>query len=110
TEEKVSTLAMRRIASHVVTLSIIAVAGTGAVQEAGADATAGKALFATSGCASCHGPAGKGDGPAAAALTPRPLDMSDGPRMRALSDAFLHQIIKDGGAAVKRSPTMPPAP
>ncbi|HET7040144.1 MAG TPA: cytochrome c, partial [Gemmatimonadales bacterium] len=33
-------------------------------------------------CASCHGPAGAGDGPAAAALDPRPADLTDA---RALS-------------------------
>lgn len=27
-------------------------------------------------CASCHGPAGKGDGPAAAGLAPRPTDLT----------------------------------
>jgi high-affinity iron transporter len=35
-------------------------------------------------CASCHGPLGRGDGPAAAALTPPPADLSD---FRRLADA-----------------------
>ncbi len=34
-------------------------------------------LFATH-CASCHGPAGKGDGPAASALYPKPRDFTTG--------------------------------
>jgi mono/diheme cytochrome c family protein len=37
----------------------------------------GKALFATN-CASCHGPEGFGDGPAAAALNPKPRNFHDG--------------------------------
>lgn len=35
----------------------------------------GRALYADY-CAACHGPAGKGDGPAAAGLTPRPPDLA----------------------------------
>jgi len=37
----------------------------------------GKNLFAVN-CASCHGNAGKGDGPAAAALNPKPRDFTSG--------------------------------
>lgn len=37
----------------------------------------GKALFSAQ-CASCHGDAGKGDGPAAAALNPRPRNFASG--------------------------------
>ena len=49
----------------------------------------GKALFAQE-CASCHGPAGKGDGPAGLSLTPRPRDFTskdgwkNGPRLDAI--------------------------
>ncbi|HET7041962.1 MAG TPA: FTR1 family protein, partial [Gemmatimonadales bacterium] len=35
----------------------------------------GKSLYGEK-CASCHGPVGAGDGPAAAALTPRPADLT----------------------------------
>lgn len=45
---------------------------------AGADLAAGKQIFATN-CATCHGPEGKGDGPAASALNPKPTDMANGP-------------------------------
>jgi len=37
----------------------------------------GKALFATN-CASCHGPQGFGDGPASAALNPKPRNFHEG--------------------------------
>jgi len=36
-------------------------------------------------CASCHGPGGKGDGPAAAALDPKPRDLSDASPMSTYS-------------------------
>jgi mono/diheme cytochrome c family protein len=42
---------------------------------AAADLERGTALFATH-CATCHGASGRGDGPAAAALTPRPADLA----------------------------------
>jgi mono/diheme cytochrome c family protein len=70
------------------------------------DAKAGKALYDAN-CVGCHGATGKGDGPAAVALNPKPGDMSNGKAMKALSDKFLFDIIKDGGAAVKKAPIMP---
>ena len=59
-------------------------------------------------CTSCHGNTGKGDGPAAAALNPRPQNHTDGKYMKNLKDEYLFNIIKSGGAAVKKSPLMPP--
>lgn len=60
-----------------------------------ADATAGKALYEAS-CASCHGTAGKGDGPAAAGLNPPPADFTDAFHARYYSDAGRVQIIRNG--------------
>jgi len=34
-------------------------------------------LYAENGCASCHGPEGRGDGPVAHTLDPRPRDFHD---------------------------------
>lgn len=70
------------------------------------DANAGKAKYESL-CAGCHGKTGKGDGPAAASLNPKPQDHSDGKVMNSLSDQYLTDIIKNGGAAVKKSPLMP---
>ena len=72
-----------------------------------ADAAAGKAKYQQF-CGACHGPNGKGDGPAAASLNPKPQDHSDRKYMKSLSDEKIFKIIKMGGAAVGKSPTMPP--
>lgn len=67
----------------------------------------GKALFAQN-CAACHGTAGKGDGAAAAALNPKPRDLTDKAYMAGLKDEYLMDIVKKGGAAVGKSALMPP--
>lgn len=59
-------------------------------------------------CSSCHGATGKGDGPAAAALSPKPRNHADGKYMNVLKDDYLFKIIKGGGASVGKSPLMPP--
>ena len=59
-------------------------------------------------CASCHGPRGAGDGPAGQALDPRPARHDDGAYMNALSNEHLFKVIKEGGAAVGKSPLMAP--
>lgn len=74
--------------------------------QAKGDANAGKAKYESL-CSGCHGKTGKGDGPAAASLNPKPQDHSDGKVMNSLSDQYLTDIIKNGGAAAKKSPLMP---
>ena len=56
-------------------------------------------------CVSCHGPNGKGDGPAGKVLKPPPPDMST--TATKASEADLTKIIKEGGKAVGRSAAMP---
>ena len=58
-------------------------------------------------CAMCHGQSGKGDGPAAASLKPKPQDHSDAEYMSGLTNDYMFKIIKQGGAAVGKAPTMP---
>src|SRR5437879_10602445 len=55
---------------------------------------AGKKLFAAN-CAMCHGPTGKGDGPAAAALNPKPATFSD-PNVCRESDGTLFWKMSEG--------------
>ncbi len=67
----------------------------------------GKGLF-TKYCVSCHGPSGKGDAPAAAALNPKPKDLTDKAYMTGLKDDYLFTLVQKGGAAVGKSPLIPP--
>jgi len=71
------------------------------------NAEKGKALFAQN-CAACHGTAGKGDGAAAAALNPKPRDLTDKAYIGGLKNEYLIDIVKKGGAAVGKSAAMPP--
>jgi mono/diheme cytochrome c family protein len=46
-------------------------------------------------CAACHGPAGKGDGPASAALNPKPANFADKAFMQGLPvDCHFYRISK----------------
>ena len=54
----------------------------------------GKAVFVTN-CEPCHGNAGKGDGPAAIALNPKPKDLSD-PKIQAQTDGSMFWKITTG--------------
>lgn len=71
------------------------------------DPAQGARLYATY-CASCHGPRGEGDGPAAASLQPKPARHADGALMNPLSNDFVFKVIEKGGAAVGKSPSMAP--
>jgi mono/diheme cytochrome c family protein len=69
------------------------------------DAAKGKETFQTT-CAACHGPEGKGDGVAAAALDPKPRNLSDAAFMSTQSDDRIYKVISEGGASVGLSPMM----
>jgi mono/diheme cytochrome c family protein len=71
-----------------------------------ASAADGKDIYAKS-CANCHGKTGKGDGVAAAALKPKPTDLTNKAAMSKLKDDDLFNVISKGGAAVGKSPLMP---
>jgi mono/diheme cytochrome c family protein len=61
-------------------------------------------------CASCHGAQGKGDGPAAAALNPRPRNFGDAAWQAGVNDDHLASVIVKGGAGAGKSPLMPANP
>ena len=67
-------------------------------------ATAGGALYAER-CASCHGATGAGDGPAAAALDPKPANLATVVGDQA--DDFLFWRIMEGGAVEPFNSSMP---
>jgi mono/diheme cytochrome c family protein len=75
-------------------------------QTSKGDPKPGKTKYDTL-CAGCHGPEGKGNGPAAGSLNPKPADLSDADYVKNLTDKYLYDVIKDGGAKVKKSPLMP---
>ncbi len=71
----------------------------------GGDAAKGKDVYGTY-CVACHGPQGKGDGVAAAALEPKPRDLSNAEYVSTVDNAHLYKVISEGGAAVGLSPLM----
>ncbi len=72
-----------------------------------ADVAEGRALYLRQ-CAVCHGESGRGDGPSAAGFATRPADLTDGRIMNPLPEAFLVNVILNGGPAEGLAPTMPP--
>jgi cytochrome c oxidase cbb3-type subunit 3 len=58
-------------------------------------------------CTVCHGVGGKGDGPSAQGLEPKPADFTNCKVMSKDSDAVLFKIIKGGGQSAGRSTVMP---
>jgi high-affinity iron transporter len=61
------------------------------------DVVAGRAIYERT-CASCHGMRGLGDGPAAAALTPKPPAIGSAAEMHERSPALLYRIMSVGVA------------
>jgi len=96
---------MRAMRALAATAVILALAFAGAALAAG-DAAKGKVAFQQY-CAGCHGAAGKGDGAMGAAMNPKPKDLSNKAFNGSLKDDYLVKLIKDGGAAVGKSPMMP---
>jgi len=56
-------------------------------------------------CNMCHGPNGKGDGPAGKMLKPPPADFAA--VLKGQADADITKIIKEGGKSVGKSTAMP---
>jgi mono/diheme cytochrome c family protein len=59
-------------------------------------------------CGGCHGPKGKGDGPAGKFLTPKPSDFAVS--LKGKADDWIAKAIKGGGQAVGEAAVMPPSP
>ncbi len=51
-------------------------------------------------CAMCHGQQGRGDGPMAASLNPRPVDFTDASKRLAKTDAAVGDVIRHGRRAM----------
>lgn len=66
---------------------------------------AGRGIFEAN-CAACHGPGGQGDGAAAAALDPKPRNLTDAAYMKTRSAETLRKVIAEGGPSAGLSPVM----
>lgn len=65
------------------------------VPRASIDINEGRALFERN-CAACHGALGRGDGPAAAGIVPRPPAIGDHAAMRDVSPAMMYRVASVG--------------
>jgi len=72
---------------------------------ANASVDRGKTLYKEY-CAQCHGFTGKGDGPAASGLEPKPAIHANMPFDK-LPMEYLYTVINHGGPAIGKSPNMP---
>ena len=101
---------MKRLGSFVSLVAAISMVSLFATTyqnaAAGSDAKAGRQVH-VSNCQRCHGPQGKGDGPAGKLLKTKPADWTDKGKMSGLSDDYLYKIISGGGGAAGKSTLMP---
>jgi cytochrome c oxidase cbb3-type subunit III len=79
---------------------------TPVVAGAGVDPLVGRKLYMTH-CYTCHGVTGRGDGPAAPRLQPKPRNLTDDAYMSGKTDQDLYNIISGGSAALHRFSGMP---
>lgn len=86
-----------------------ATTGTSGTSGAKVDMAAARTVF-NERCSACHGTSGKGDGPGAAALNPKPRDYTNKDWQKSVTDEQIAKTIKLGGAAVGKSPIMPASP
>ncbi len=82
-----------------------AAGGGSGTKVTAADRTEAHQIFTTR-CAACHGQFGRGDGPGAAGLNPKPRNYADAAWQKATTDEEIEKAIVYGGAAVGKSPQM----
>ena len=68
---------------------------TGATTPPGDEMALGTKVYQER-CVLCHGPEGKGNGPGAAGLDPKPRNHTDGAYMNARTDDQLIEVIRNG--------------
>jgi mono/diheme cytochrome c family protein len=102
---------VRRWSAGTLGLVLLVVATTltrgDAAPSSARDVEAGRAHYART-CALCHGEGGRGDGPSAGGFATKPADLTDGRLLNPLPDAFLVNVILNGGPAEGLAPGMPP--
>ena len=97
----------RRLSVSALLMTLCILVAATALKAQAADVEDGKKQYMQF-CSTCHGQSGKGDGPGAAALNPKPRDHTDKAYMSQLSADHVFKVIKEGGASVGKSPLMPP--
>lgn len=88
----------------------VAEPGVAADQELPAEAHRTAAGIYSARCSGCHGAGGKGDGAMAAALSPKPRDLTTAEWQQSVTDEYIETIILKGGTAVGKSMMMPGNP
>jgi cytochrome c oxidase cbb3-type subunit 3 len=73
---------------------------------AGMEPLVGRKLYMTH-CYTCHGVTGKGDGPAAARLQPKPRNLTDDAYLSKKTDQDIYNVISGGSAGLHRFSGMP---
>ena len=84
--------------------------GAAAAEELSDSARREAAGIYSARCAGCHGAQGKADGAMAAALSPKPRDLTTAAWQQSVTDEYIEQIILKGGTAVGKSMMMPGNP
>ncbi len=105
---------LQQMGSRLLTAALLLTGSTCALT----DTAAGRVIYNGKGvCASCHGLTGKGDGPAAAALNPKPQDITtgnfnldtDGDGQKGTA-SDLYNVIRYGAPKYGGAATMPGRP
>jgi len=108
---------MKYTNKNLLILAVVFAVSIFSAQVSAGDAAAGKSVYAAGGCAACHGATGAGDGPAAAAMNPKPASFAtaafrldtDGDGKTG-TDADLSNVINNGGAKYGGNVAMPGRP
>ena len=87
-------------------VALIAVVAAGVVAAARTDSSQpdpGRVIYEQR-CATCHGAGGAGDGPAAAAMEPRPRNLRAPDFWRGRTTAELRQVVRNGKPGTLMAP------
>ena len=90
----------------VVAAALSLMAGLARAEEVSPEAKAEAETVWQTRCTTCHGATGRGDGPAAVALTPKPRDFSVAAWQASVTDEHLNKVVVGGGQAVGLSMMM----
>ncbi len=79
--------------------AVLAACALAAPRALSAQGTAGPGVYRVK-CVMCHGAQGRGDGPMAGSLNPRPTDFSDPGKRVATADSAVQNVIRRGRRAM----------